>query len=102
MKGRPLSTQTAKAPVFLTRLIMLPTQLLRTWSRRADLTCEVTAGQIKRVRYVRHLVPLGLLAPPIVEAICSGRQPAMLMAERLKDHGHLSLEWNAQRRQLDH
>jgi len=37
---------------------------------------------------------------PIVEAICAGRQPAILTAEQLKDHGRLSLEWNAQQQQL--
>jgi hypothetical protein len=34
--------------------------------------------------YVRHLVPLALLAPAIVECICAGRQSVCLSAERLK------------------
>jgi hypothetical protein len=33
---------------------------------------------------VRHLVPLALLAPAIVEGICTGRQSVCLSAERLK------------------
>jgi hypothetical protein len=31
---------------------------------------------------MRHVVPLKLLAPQIVEAICAGLQPAMLTGER--------------------
>ena len=50
--------------------------------------------------YVRHALPFGLLAPSIVEAICTGRQPASLTAERLKLHSQLSLEWSTQQRQL--
>jgi site-specific DNA recombinase len=50
--------------------------------------------------YVRHLLPLGLLAPSIVEAICLGRQPVALTAERLKLNGQLSLDWNVQQRQF--
>jgi len=34
--------------------------------------------------YVRHAVPLGLLAPAMVESICAGRQSVSLSAERLK------------------
>jgi hypothetical protein len=46
--------------------------------------------------YVRHAVPLGLIAPVIVEAICAGQQPATLLAERLKSHADLPIDWNAQ------
>ena len=40
--------------------------------------------------YVRHMVPLALLAPAIVESICAGRQGVCLSAERLKDSGRRS------------
>jgi site-specific DNA recombinase len=50
--------------------------------------------------YVRHALPLGLLAPSMVEAICAGRQPVTLSAERLKDHRQLSIEWKTQQQQL--
>ncbi len=50
--------------------------------------------------YVRHVVPLGLLAPAIVESICVGRQSASLSAERLKDHASLPIDWDAQQRLL--
>ena len=50
--------------------------------------------------YVRHVVPLGLLAPAIVESICVGRQSVSLSAERLKDHANLPIEWDAQQQLL--
>jgi hypothetical protein len=46
--------------------------------------------------YVRHVVPLGLLAPKIIEAICGGQQSITITAERLKDHARLPIEWDAQ------
>ena len=70
-------------------------------SGKALSTKQTAAREGLSHSYVHHLVPLGLLAPSIVEAICAGRQPAMLIAERLKDHGRLSLEWNAQQQQLN-
>jgi len=50
--------------------------------------------------YVRHVVPLGLLAPRIVEEICSGQQSVAISAERLKNHWNLPIEWGGQERFL--
>jgi hypothetical protein len=50
--------------------------------------------------YVRHLVPLALLAPAIVESICAGRQGVCLSAERLKTQAGVPIEWDAQQRLL--
>ncbi len=50
--------------------------------------------------YVRHLVPLALLAPAIVESICAGRQGVCLSAERLKTQTGVPIEWDAQQRLL--
>ena len=50
--------------------------------------------------YVRHVVPLGVLAPAIVESICVGRQSVVLSAERLKDHATFPIEWDAQQKLL--
>lgn len=69
-------------------------------SGKVTSTSQVAKREGQSHSYVRHLVPLGLLAPSIVEAICAGRQPTGLTAERLKDHSRLSLEWNAQQQQL--
>ena len=50
--------------------------------------------------YVRHMVPLALLAPAIVESICAGRQGVCLSAERLKTLAGVPIEWDAQQRLL--
>jgi len=50
--------------------------------------------------YVRHMVPLALLAPAIVESICAGRQGVCLSAERLKILAGIPIEWDAQQRLL--
>jgi hypothetical protein len=73
--------------------------------------CELTSGRAVSTKqiadreglsdsYVRHVVPLGLLAPAIVESICVGRQSVSLSAERLKDHASFPIEWDAQQQLL--
>jgi DNA invertase Pin-like site-specific DNA recombinase len=52
------------------------------------------------VRYVGRLIRLAFLAPPIVEMIAQGRQPAQLTAEVLTRRTVLPLEWAAQKRVL--
>jgi hypothetical protein len=49
---------------------------------------------------VSHMLPLGLLAPDLVEAILAGRQPITLTAKRLKRAYDLPLTWAEQRRVL--
>jgi hypothetical protein len=46
------------------------------------------------------LLPLGLLAPDIVEAILAGHQPIELTASRLKRLRELPISWKEQRRVL--
>ena len=70
-------------------------------SGTARSTKQIAAREGLSHSYVRHAVSLGLLAPQTVEAICAGRQPAALTAERLKNHHRLPLAWNAQVRDLD-
>jgi hypothetical protein len=55
---------------------------------------QVNQGDVSR------MIPLGLLAPDIVESILDGRQPVELTAVRLKRNGALPLDWNEQRRRL--
>jgi hypothetical protein len=69
-------------------------------SGRAASTKQIAAREGLSHSYVRHTVPLGLLAPAIVESICTGRQSVSLSAERLKDHARLPIEWDAQQRLL--
>ena len=54
----------------------------------------VNQGDVSRV------IPLGLLAPDIVDAILDGRQPVELTAAQLKRIGELPTSWQAQRRAL--
>ena len=61
-------------------------------------TLEIAKRERLRDNYVRRLIPLALLAPPIVEAICAGRQPLTLTAEKLRRHANLPFDWQAQLR----
>jgi site-specific DNA recombinase len=49
---------------------------------------------------VSRMLPLGLLAPDIVEAILAGRQPIELTSSRLKRRRELPISWQEQRRVL--
>jgi len=85
--------------------------LLRALARGYNWLCELASGRAVSTKqiadreglsdsYLRHVVPLGLLAPAIVESICAGRQSVSLSAERLKDHASLPIEWDAQQQLL--
>jgi site-specific DNA recombinase len=63
-------------------------------------TSQIAAREGVSDSYVRHLVPLALLAPAIVESICAGRQGVCLSAERLKILAGVPIEWHAQQRLL--
>jgi site-specific DNA recombinase len=69
-------------------------------SGRAASTKQIAEREDLSDSYVRHVVPLGLLAPAIVESICAGRQSVSLSAERLKDHASFPIEWDAQQKLL--
>ena len=72
---------------------------------------QIRGGEVRSVRDLaeRHgvnqgdvsrILPLGLLAPDIVEAILAGRQPIELTAKRLKRTRDLPVSWAEQRRVL--
>jgi site-specific DNA recombinase len=63
-------------------------------------TTQIAAREGMSDSYVRHMVPLALLAPSIVESIRAGRQAVCLSAERLKSQAGVPIEWNAQKRLL--
>ena len=67
---------------------------------RAASTKQIAIREGVSESYVRHLVPLALLAPAIVESICAGRQSVCLSAERLKTQAGIPIEWDAQQRLL--
>ena len=77
----------------------------RTW------LAQIRRGEVQSVRDLaeRHgvnqgdvsrILPLGLLAPDIVEAILAGRQPIELTAKQLKRIRDLPVSWAEQRRVL--
>jgi site-specific DNA recombinase len=85
--------------------------LLRALTRGCQWFGELAAGTVSSTKqiasregvsdsYVRHMVPLALLAPAIVESICAGRQSVCLSAERLKTLAGVPIEWDAQQRLL--
>jgi site-specific DNA recombinase len=87
------------------------TALLRALARGYKWFGELAAGAASSTRqiaareglshsYVRHTVPLGLLAPNMVESICKGRQGVCLSAERLKSQAGFPIDWTAQQRLL--
>ena len=77
----------------------------RSWfdqlvSGRATSLAAIASQEGLGVRYIRRLIRLAFLAPPIVELIAQGRQPAELTAEMLTRRTVLPLEWPAQKREL--
>ena len=69
-------------------------------SGRMTSTAEIAAREGIRARYVRRILPLAFLAPDIVEAIATGRQPVDLTAHRLTQFEAPSADWTVQRRFL--
>ena len=63
-------------------------------------TTQIASREGVSVSYVRHMVPLALLAPSVVESICAGQQGVCLSAERLKTQAGIPIEWDAQQRLL--
>jgi site-specific DNA recombinase len=68
-------------------------------SGKAASTKQIADREGLSDSYVRHVIPLGLLAA-VVESICAGRQSVSLSAERLKDHASLPIECDAQQQLL--
>jgi hypothetical protein len=81
--------------------------LLKAVARSRKWSQDLLAGRVPSVRaiarrehvaarYVRELLPLGFLAPTIVEAIVAGRQPPDLTVIQLLRRLDLPLLWSAQ------
>lgn len=69
-------------------------------SNRATDTLEIAKREGLHDSYVRRSIPLAFLAPSIVEAICAGRQPTDLTAERLTRRAGLPYQWAEQQKAL--
>jgi site-specific DNA recombinase len=85
--------------------------LLKAIARARRWAGELVSGKVRSVgelarregmdgRSVRRLIPLGFLAPRIVEAIAEGRQPVDLTLEALTRRIDLPLVWSAQHQAL--
>jgi len=61
-------------------------------------TKQIAARECVSDSDVRHLVPLAVLAPAIVESRRAGRQSVCLSAERLKTQAGVPIEWGSQQR----
>ncbi len=69
-------------------------------SNAAADTLEIAKREGLRDSYVRRLIPLALLAPAIVEAICAGSQPPDLTTAELTRRAALPIIWDNQQREL--
>ena len=69
-------------------------------SGRATSLAAIASQEGISVRYVGRLIRLAFLAPPLVEMIAQGRQPAELTAEMLTRRIILPLEWAPQKQVL--
>jgi site-specific DNA recombinase len=69
-------------------------------SGRATSLAAIASQEGISVRYVGRLIRLAFLAPPLVEVIAQGRQPAELTAEMLSRRMVLPLDWEMQKQLL--
>jgi site-specific DNA recombinase len=69
-------------------------------SGRATSLAAIASQEGISVRYVGRLIRLAFLAPPLVEMIAQGRQPAELSAEMLSRRLVLPLDWEMQKQLL--
>jgi site-specific DNA recombinase len=70
-------------------------------SGRAQSVAELAKRERTDIRYVRRVLQLRFLAPPIVEAIVEGRHPPGLTTIALTRHIDLPALWSAQQQALD-
>ncbi len=81
--------------------------LVRALTRAYTMRLKLESGEAKSVpdlvaqmgigeSYVRKILPIGFLAPDLMEQILDGRQPARLQIGHISD-GKLPLDWAAQR-----
>jgi hypothetical protein len=62
----------------------------------ASSITEIARREAVSPTYVGQLVPIGFLAPALVEAILNGQQPLLLTADRLIRRAKISMRWSDQ------
>ncbi len=99
-----IAGDTVRAPKPDPRLVSAVAQGRCWFANLRDRTVSSVLALAERHRMhhrdVSRILPLGLLAPDIVEAILAGRQPADLTVSRLKRLSELPISWHEQRRIL--
>ena len=90
------ASETGRDPALLKAVALGHRWFRELASGTMPTTIAIARRERVRDNYVRRLLPLAFLAPPIVEAICAGRQPPELTAERLRRRAGLPLDWQTQ------
>lgn len=96
MQGEAADRSSKIDPLLLKAIIRGRRWFAELAAHRAADTLEIAKREGLQDSYVRRLIPLAFLAPPIVEAICEGRQPPDLTAERLTRRTGLPYQWAEQ------
>jgi site-specific DNA recombinase len=100
MQGEAAADRSKIDPLLLKAIVRGRRWFAELASHRAADTLEIAKRERLCDSYVRRLIPLAFLAPSIVEAICSGRQPTELTAERLTRRTRLPYHWAEQQKAL--
>lgn len=98
--GAPRDTGSAPNEKLVTILAQAHRWFEQLVSGEAETVDQIAARENLDASDVGRTMQLAFLAPDMVEAILSGRQPVELTAQRLKRPGVLPLDWDAQRRLL--
>lgn len=86
-------------------------KLIRLVTRAHELAMQFISGKVKTIQemaqtecvtpsYITRLIPIGFLAPDILQAIAQGKQPMSLTVQKLLTAGTPPLAWLEQRRAL--
>jgi hypothetical protein len=95
MQGEAAAHMSKIDPLLLKAIVRGRRWFAELASNCATDTREIAKREGLHDSYVRRLIPLAFLAPSIVEAICEGRQPPDLTAERLS-RARMPYEWAEQ------
>jgi len=86
-------------------------KMIRLVERAHQLAMQFISGKVQTVQelakaegvtpsYITRLLPIGFLAPPILQAIAQGKQPINLTVQKLLTTGNLPLAWTDQAKLL--
>jgi len=99
MQGEAAADRSKIDPLLIKAIVRGRRWFAELAANRAADTREIAKREGLHDSYVRRLIPLAFLAPSIVEAICEGRQPPDLTAERLR-RARMPYQWAEQHQAL--